>query len=115
MVIITWWDAKAMVPSQPTMIIDSENDAVSMPISKAMGVPSETRRRTNCLDQPKTKKRFTIWPHLLSRKENEKEQCHHNNAREECCHAGSHHSHLRHASLAVNQHIVADDIEQIAR
>ena len=56
MVIITWWDAKAMVPSQPTMIIDSENDAVSMPISKAMGVPSETRRRTNCLDQPKTKK-----------------------------------------------------------
>lgn len=42
MVIITWWDAKAMVPSQPTMIIDSENDAVSMPISKAMGVPSET-------------------------------------------------------------------------
>ena len=56
MVIITWWDAKAMVPSQPTMIIDSENDAVSMPISKAIGVPSETRRRTNCLDQPKPKK-----------------------------------------------------------
>lgn len=56
MVIITWWDAKAMVPSQPTMIIDSENDAVSIPISKAMGVPNDTKRLTNCRDQPNLKK-----------------------------------------------------------
>ena len=36
-----------MVPSQPTMMIDSEKEAVSMPISRAMGVPKANRRRTN--------------------------------------------------------------------
>ena len=38
------------------MMIESENDAVSMPISSAIGVPSEPRRRSKSRDQPRRKK-----------------------------------------------------------
>ena len=68
MVVMTWWAARAVVPSHPTIITITEKDAVSIAIWPEMGAPSLAILDMAPLSPPAALKPSLYFASLLSRK-----------------------------------------------
>ena len=110
---MTWWEASAMVPSQPIITALRLNEAVSIPIWKAIGQPANSIVRIQPWPSQtieaelKTKKTRT--PH----KDYDKYD-YHRDTREQRTDTCSQQAHFRQAQLSVYQDIIADNIQHIS-
>ena len=108
MVVMTWWAASAVVPSQPTSITITEKEAVSIAICPEMGAPSLPVGTAGI-------EAFSVFAQFPVQEEVCRYCGHGEDSCEQGADTGAEQAEFGESAFAVDQHVVARYVQQVAR